>query len=39
MSFHKVTFEKVKAHSGVLLNEKADRLAKEQAKKWQKKLF
>jgi len=39
MSIHKVTFEKVKAHSGVLLNEKADRLAKEQAKKWQKKLF
>lgn len=37
MSIHKVTFEKVKAHSGVLLNEKADRLAKEQAKKWQKK--
>jgi deoxyribose-phosphate aldolase len=39
MSIHKVTFEKVKAHSGVLLNEKADRLAKEQAKKWQKKPF
>lgn len=39
MSIHKVTFEKVKAHSGVLLNEKADRLAKEQAKKWLKKPF
>ncbi len=39
ISIHKVTFEKVKAHSGVMLNERADRLAKEQAKKWQKKLF
>ncbi len=39
ISIHKVTFEKVKAHSGVSLNERADRLAKEQAKRWQKKLF
>lgn len=39
LSFHDVTFEKVKAHSGILWNEKVDKLAREQAQKWQKERF
>ena len=39
LSFHAVTFEKVKAHSGILWNEKVDKLAREQAIKWEKERF
>ncbi len=38
INFHReVIFEKVPAHSGILLNEKADRIAKKSAEKWKKK--
>ncbi|MGC8966532.1 MAG: ribonuclease HI [Caldimicrobium sp.] len=36
LSFHQVRFEKVPAHSGHSENERVDRLAKREAKKWQK---
>lgn len=35
-NFHKVTFEKVPAHSGNLYNEKVDKLARKSAEKWKK---
>jgi len=34
VNFHKVTFEKVKAHSNHYYNEMADRIAKESARRW-----
>ena len=34
VNFHKVKWEKVKAHSGNFYHEKVDKIAKESAKKW-----
>ncbi len=36
LSFHRVKFEKVFAHSGHPENERADKLAKKEAEKWKK---
>lgn len=36
LSFHRVKFEKVLAHSGHPENERADKIAKKEAKKWKR---
>lgn len=36
LSFHKVTFIKLFAHTGHLENEKVDKIAKKEAQKWKK---
>lgn len=36
INFHKVSFEKVSAHSGEVYNERVDKLAKKSAERWKK---
>ncbi|WP_038041292.1 ribonuclease HI [Thermodesulfobacterium hveragerdense] len=36
LKFHKVSFQKVSAHSGDPLNEKVDQIAKKSAQRWKK---